>query len=132
MAKRSGRQTLRHKADASAADCRISGRSGEAALSTMSDPAQEKLFFRLFISSASGSGETAPIVARQVLEGCLDPEDFELEVCDVCQEPALADESGILATPTLVRLAPPPEIRAIGDLSNIRAVLAIFGLKQKQ
>jgi circadian clock protein KaiB len=104
----------------------------EAAISTESAATRKKLIFRLFISSASGSGKTAPIMARQVLERCLDPEDFDLEVLDVCQDPDLAERDGIFATPTLVRLSPPPEVRAIGDLSNASAVVSCFGLKQRR
>lgn len=46
-----------------------------------------------------------------------------LEVIDVRERPELAEEDRILATPTLVRRAPTPVRKIIGDLSDINRVL---------
>ncbi len=43
--------------------------------------------------------------------------DCELNVVDVLEQPLLAAQSKILATPTLVREAPLPVRRVIGDFS---------------
>jgi circadian clock protein KaiB len=51
---------------------------------------------------------------------------FELEVFDIHQMPALAQEHQIIATPTLVKVLPNPLRRFVGDLSRIEKVL--FGL----
>jgi circadian clock protein KaiB len=42
-----------------------------------------------------------------------------LEVIDVYQQPILARNGQIIATPTLVKELPPPVRRFIGDLSNV-------------
>ena len=47
----------------------------------------------------------------------------ELTVIDVLERPQLAEQERILATPTVVRHAPPPSRRIIGDLTDLRAVL---------
>jgi circadian clock protein KaiB len=51
-------------------------------------------------------------------------QDAAVEVIDVRERPELAEEDRILATPTLVRRAPEPVRKIIGDLSDIQRVLA--------
>ena len=46
-----------------------------------------------------------------------------IEIVDLLEKPAQAFEDGILVTPTLVRLSPPPRIRIIGNLSETSQVL---------
>lgn len=48
---------------------------------------------------------------------------FRLEIIDVLDNPEVAEQEKILATPTLVKTLPPPIRRLIGDLSNLEAVL---------
>ncbi len=49
---------------------------------------------------------------------------YDYEVIDVLERPDLAETDGIFATPTLVRLAPGPVRKLIGDLSDRDLVLA--------
>jgi len=49
----------------------------------------------------------------------------EVEVIDVQDNTLLAEQSKVVATPTLVRLLPLPSMRIVGDLSD-QAVLASF------
>ena len=51
---------------------------------------------------------------------------YSLRVIDVVKHPNLAEDDKILATPTLIKILPPPVRRIIGDLSNKEKVL--FGL----
>jgi circadian clock protein KaiB len=71
---------------------------------------------RLFVAGSSPRSRAA--VAR--VEELRDRVDAELsfEIVDVLEQPDVADEHSVLATPTLVRLAPEPEYRLIGDLSR--------------
>jgi circadian clock protein KaiB len=48
---------------------------------------------------------------------------YSLKVIDVVKQPQLAEDDKILATPTLIRILPPPVARIIGDLSNKEKVL---------
>ena len=48
---------------------------------------------------------------------------YQLVVIDVLENPQLAEDEKILATPTLVKALPPPLRRIIGDLSNTEKVL---------
>ena len=45
-------------------------------------------------------------------------DNYELEVIDVYQQPELARDRQIVATPTLVKELPPPMRRFIGNLAN--------------
>lgn len=54
--------------------------------------------------------------------------DYELTIIDVLEQPDRAEESRILATPTLVRLVPLPSLRIIGDLSEKEIVWQTIGL----
>ena len=48
---------------------------------------------------------------------------YALKVIDVLQNPQLAEEDKILATPTLAKILPPPVRKIIGDLSDRERVL---------
>ena len=48
---------------------------------------------------------------------------YSLNVIDVMKHPKLAEDDKILATPTLIKILPPPVARIIGDLSNREKVL---------
>ena len=48
---------------------------------------------------------------------------YTLKVIDVLKHPKLAEEDKILATPTLVKVLPPPARKIIGDLSDKEKVL---------
>ncbi len=53
---------------------------------------------------------------------------YELLVFDILENPDAAEEANIVATPTLIKLAPKPVCRLIGDLSRTETVLAALGL----
>lgn len=48
---------------------------------------------------------------------------YEVEVIDVLENPRLAENEKILATPTLVKRLPEPVRKIIGDLSDTEKVL---------
>jgi circadian clock protein KaiB len=58
---------------------------------------------------------------------------FECEVIiiDVLEQPDLANQDKILATPTLIKVSPPPQRRIIGDLSDPQQVIFILDLPAK-
>lgn len=77
---------------------------------------------RLFICGNTPEGETAirnlkDICARE-LSGR-----YAIEVVDILDEPAAAEDASVIATPTLVKALPPPLRRIIGDLSDRERVL---------
>jgi len=48
---------------------------------------------------------------------------YELTIIDVLEQPQLAEDQRIIATPTLIKELPPPLRRVIGDLSDTGKVL---------
>lgn len=83
--------------------------------------------FRLYVAGQSERSSAAEANLRALAASRL-PEGYELEVVDVTARPALAEEQRVLATPTVVRLLPLPQLRVIGDLSNPPRVAFALGL----
>lgn len=76
---------------------------------------------RLYVAGASDRSRQAILRARRFCESEFG-EDFELTVVDVYQQPILARNGQIVATPTLVKELPPPIRRFIGDLASVRGL----------
>jgi circadian clock protein KaiB len=83
---------------------------------------EQRLVLRLFICGASPRADTAVANLRRMCDDDLRG-DYSLEVIDVLEQPDLAEESRVLATPTLIKLLPPPLRRIIGDLSDKEKLL---------
>jgi circadian clock protein KaiB len=76
-----------------------------------------KYILRLYVAGATDRSRQAVLRARQLCETEL-AGNCELEVIDVYQQPILARDGQIVATPTLVREFPRPVRRLIGNLAN--------------
>ncbi len=61
---------------------------------------------------------------QRLREICAGRPDCDASVIDVLQEPAAAEQAHILATPALIKEAPPPTRRIVGDLTDLQAVQA--------
>jgi len=76
-----------------------------------------KCVLRLFVAGATERSRQAILRVRKLCEADLNG-NFSLEVIDVYQQPILARDGQIIATPTLVREFPRPVRRLIGNLTN--------------
>ncbi len=76
-----------------------------------------KCVLRLYVAGATERSRQAVLRARQLCAAELNG-NFDLKVIDVYQQPILARDGQILATPTLVREFPRPMRRFIGNLSK--------------
>ena len=90
-----------------------------------------KYILRLYVAGATDRSRQAVLRARQLCETELKG-NFELEVIDVYQQPILARDGQIVATPTLVREFPRPVRRLIGNLSNTDALFVGLDLDTKR
>jgi circadian clock protein KaiB len=54
---------------------------------------------------------------------------FDLEIIDIYQQPALAAEGQIIAAPTLIKTMPLPLRRLVGDFSDQKRVVLGLDLK---
>ncbi len=76
-----------------------------------------KYILRLYVAGATERSRRALARARHLCDVELQGH-CDLEVIDVYQQPILAREGQIIATPTLVKEFPPPVRRFIGTLEN--------------
>jgi circadian clock protein KaiB len=80
------------------------------------DP-EERYALRLYVTGATPSSSRAVAQLKAFCEKFLKGR-YRLEVVDVYQQPELADEERILATPTLVKMSPLPLRRIVGSLAD--------------
>ncbi|MCB9948606.1 MAG: circadian clock protein KaiB [Rhodospirillaceae bacterium] len=85
------------------------------------------LLLRLYVTGHTPRSEQALINVRRLVDE-LDIGPHDLEIIDILEQPERAEEENLLATPTLIKVVPPPIRRVIGDLSNLRAVAEALGL----
>ena len=81
-------------------------------------PASYQYILRLFVAGATARSHEAVLRVRELCETLLKNR-VKLEVIDIYQQPALARENQIVATPTLIIALPVPLRRFIGNLTNI-------------
>ena len=89
-----------------------------------------KYVLRLFVAGATARSRQAVLRVRQLCEAEL-KDNYELEVIDIYQQPELARENQIVATPTLIKELPLPLRRFIGSLLNIAALFVELNLITK-
>jgi circadian clock protein KaiB len=77
---------------------------------------------KLYVTGQSPRTEQAIANLRRICEEDLHGR-YELQIIDVLEDPQLAEDAKILATPTLIKRLPPPLRRVIGDLSDKEKVL---------
>jgi circadian clock protein KaiB len=87
------------------------------------------LTLRLYVSGQALNSRTAIRNLESLRAELTDA--AAVEVIDVREQPELAEEDRILATPTLVRRQPPPVRKIIGDLSDIQRVLTGLDLESR-
>lgn len=80
---------------------------------------------RLFITGSSPNSVRAVSNIRQICETHLKGR-YSLEIIDVYQQPALAQQEQIIALPLLIKKRPLPQRRLIGDLSESDKILKIL------
>ena len=83
---------------------------------------REKYVLKLFVSGNLPNSARAIININEICEKYL-KDRVQLEIIDIYQQPSLALHEQIIAVPILVKKFPLPEVRLIGDLSNIESVL---------
>ena len=83
--------------------------------------------FRLFIAGSSPRSARARANLVRVCDETV-PDDYSIDVVDVLEQPDLAEEFSVLATPLVVRLAPPPSRRAVGDFTDLQRLAAAMDL----
>ena len=88
----------------------------------MSSSVDRPHVLRLYVTDASPKSARAIVNVRRLLEEHLGDR-YTLEILNIAEHVALATEDQIVCVPTLLRLAPPPARRIIGDMSDAARVL---------
>jgi circadian clock protein KaiB len=82
----------------------------------------------LFVSGASDSSSQAITNVRAICDGHLRGR-YHLDIVDLNQEPVLAEQHHVLATPTLVKDHPLPMRMLVGDMSDHPRVLVALDVQ---
>ncbi|HYO13075.1 MAG TPA: circadian clock KaiB family protein [Thermoanaerobaculia bacterium] len=88
------------------------------------EPSEPQYTLRLFVTGATMASLRAITNLKGFCEEHLKGR-YELEVVDIYQQPALAKEEHVLATPTLVKKLPLPLWRLVGDLNDSRLLTGL-------
>jgi len=87
-----------------------------------------KLRLELFVIGHSQRSLSAIDNLRRILDTTM-PGEFDLKIIDVLEQPQEAEDSNIMATPTLIKREPRPVLRLLGDLSATETVLRGLGIE---
>jgi circadian clock protein KaiB len=87
-----------------------------------------KYLLKLFITGQTPRARSAIDNISRICEEQLAGQ-YEMIIVDVLEEPQAAEDDKIIATPTLIKMMPPPLRRIIGDLSDTEKVLMGLDLK---
>ncbi len=82
---------------------------------------------RLYITGQTPRSAQAIANLQRICAEWLDNQ-CEVSVIDVLEQPDLAEQDKVLATPTLIKVAPLPARRVIGDLADTEKVMWGLGL----
>ena len=85
------------------------------------------LTLRLYIAGDAPNSSEARANLAAILEQH-GSDRYELEIVDFLREPQRALSDGVIVTPTLVKLAPPPVRKIIGTLRETPNVVTALGL----
>lgn len=92
--------------------------------------AKDHYALRLFVAGATTRSHQAILRVRELCETTLNGRS-KLEVIDIYQQPELARENQIVATPTLIIALPLPVRRFIGNLATIADLVSALDLGEK-
>lgn len=83
--------------------------------------------YRLYVSAASPISSRAIVNARKFFDHHLAAR-HKLEVIDIASHVEAARADQIFASPTLIRVAPLPRVRVIGDMADTERLRVALGL----
>jgi circadian clock protein KaiB len=89
---------------------------------------EERVLLRLYLSSRSAASSTTVKAFRAAAER-LPADAVQMEVIDVFEDPVRAQSDRVIATPTLIKVQPHPELRLIGSIADEDAILQYLGLQ---
>lgn len=92
-------------------------------------PAETSLKLRLFVTGMTPASLRAIAQVTRLCQESL-KDRFQLEIVDIYQNPEQTKADQIIASPTLLKLAPKPTVKLIGSFSDRERVMAALGLME--
>ncbi|WP_414623623.1 circadian clock KaiB family protein [Calothrix sp. CCY 0018] len=86
---------------------------------------------RLYVTGNTPRSDRAISNLKELCEKFF-PNEYKIIVIDVLKQPDVAEKEKILVTPTLIKESPLPQVRIIGDLSELKTVLMGLGIKSRK
>ncbi|MET0517564.1 MAG: circadian clock KaiB family protein [Burkholderiaceae bacterium] len=86
--------------------------------------------FRLYVAGDSLNSSQALANLRALCGAARLPNRHAIDIVDVFSDPARALADGVFMTPTLIKLAPSPARRVVGNLSQTALVREVLGLER--
>lgn len=83
---------------------------------------QQQLRLRLYVAGSAPNSLQAIANIKAICEEHF-ARTHKLEIVDMFEQPDRASSDGIIVTPTLLKVSPPPAQRLIGNLSDTNQVL---------
>ena len=99
--------------------------------SEQTNPQSEIFLLQLFVTGASPNSVRAIENVKKICESYLAGR-YELEIIDVYQQPLIAQNEQVIALPMLVKNAPKPFKRLIGDMSDLNKVIRSLDLNHSE
>ncbi len=90
----------------------------------------ERYVLRLYVTGMTPRSTEAVTSIKSICEEHLKGH-YDLEVIDIYQHPALAQDEQIIAVPTLVKQLPSPLRKLIGNLADVDRVLLGLDLRPR-
>lgn len=88
------------------------------------------MVLRLYVAGSAPNSVQAianlEAICQQHLKG-----NHRLEIVDVLEQPLRALADGVIVTPSLIKMSPPPAAQVVGNLSDRSKVLLALGLQGK-
>jgi circadian clock protein KaiB len=83
---------------------------------------------RLYVAG-DAPNSTSAVASRRSLLALHPRNPAAVEIVDILLHPERGLRDGVLVTPTLIKLAPRPERRLIGNLKDMRVLVSVLGLE---
>jgi circadian clock protein KaiB len=97
----------------------------------LNDTTAQVYVLRLFVTGASQKSLQAIDNLKRLCEENF-PDEYELEVIDIYQQPGLVAKEQLVALPTLIKDLPLPARRLVGNLSNTKDTLKHLGVSGEE
>ena len=91
----------------------------------------KKYLLKLYVTGDTPRSDRAISNLKELCEENF-PNNYKIIIINVLKQPDIAEKEKIIVTPTLIKESPLPQVRIIGDLSDIKTVLIGLGISSKK